>query len=620
MLSVSFAIAFTVYIYTPLDMYLHNPGDFIVSYKFFLPVLLMLFVLLFILLVLFLLFIWRGKIIESILLSASGIILLLAARFAFSMFSIIIWYLLVGIITVTVLWILMLKLFKKAAVDIIVLLMWGAVIAAYVQTLFLNGNMILISAISNKYNAITINNILNILIWAVIIITPPYLFILLKKKNKSFEYGKVLVFSVIIISGMQIAGLVSTAYFTDLPKGYEESAALYKSYKPTSRFHKDNNIIVFVIDRVDVLYMNEALEEYPHIYDLADGFTFYENSTAEYWDTFPAMPSMLTHYYYENNQPMDEYFDEAWGVRNFIDTLKDNGFTTNLYLDYASTYGSYAQIVDRADNLITHDKVERSTRGIFSVISRLSLGRLSPYFAKNIWLTYIYPTFGNSFLIYPEFVQRLGIGTQSDMEFYSFILQSDFNAESIKNVFTLLHLNGAHGYGDRNDPSSRGMHYDEESKTINTGGSHVDSIRASFEIINVYFTKMKELGVYDNSTIIVMADHGARQTAGVTSSLLIKPPGSTGRMQRNSETQMSHRYFAASILDAAGLPYDEFGISYFDLINAAPSQTRVLYATENWFEPWAFIGAAASLHVYGHYEFTGDANDAENWSFIDLLP
>ena len=44
-LSISFTSAFTLLFYTPLDMYLHNPLDFIVGWRFLLPPLFLLFLL-----------------------------------------------------------------------------------------------------------------------------------------------------------------------------------------------------------------------------------------------------------------------------------------------------------------------------------------------------------------------------------------------------------------------------------------------------------------------------------------------------------------------------------------------------------------------------------------------
>jgi len=176
-----------------------------------------------------------------------------------------------------------------------------------------------------------------------------------------------------------------------------------------------------------------------------------------------------------------------------------------------------------------------------------------------------------------------------------------------------MHFNSAHADGDINDPKSYGYHYDEVSGEIRQGGSRTDVIRASFEMLNLYFTMMKEAGVYDNSTIIITGDHGMRGDLPETTSLFIKPKGSTGALVTDTTTELSHAYFPASIIDAAGLSHAEFGISYFDIINGltpAPP-VRYMFVVGGWTAPMARI-----LGDDGVWEIVGDANQMENWTFV----
>jgi len=208
------------------------------------------------------------------------------------------------------------------------------------------------------------------------------------------------------------------------------------------------------------------------------------------------------------------------------------------------------------------------------------------------------------------------IGIKSDLKFNSYIHQADFTADSEKSVFTFMHLNGAHAHGSREDPASYGVQFNDESGNIYPGGTRLDTARVCFEILFYYFNKMKELGVYNNSTIILIADHGSDSNLGETASLIIKPSNSTGLLKRENITELSHKYFSASILSIAGLPYDEHGLSYFDLVDETTPPVRILYGYNNWFDQWAFWGSTSSLVLYGHYEINGDASNPDNWRFI----
>jgi hypothetical protein len=129
---------------------------------------------------------------------------------------------------------------------------------------------------------------------------------------------------------------------------------------------------------------------------------------------------------------------------------------------------------------------------------------------------------------------------------------------------------------------------------------------------------MKEIGVYDNSTIIITGDHGLRETIPETTALFIKPKNSSGPLAVNNIPELSHLYFQSSILDAAGLPYDELGVSYFDIISdrVPTPPKRILFVA-------GIHTATPNARIYGDYgiwEVAGDANDLDNWTFVPWDP
>jgi len=510
---------------------------------------------------------------------------------------------------------------KEDAIDYAMLLMWGSLVAAYVQTLFLNGNMEAIMGHQTDYSERTAGNIINLFIWAVIILIPLCVFIFFKIKKKSFHYEKAFVFSLVILSGMQIAGLVSTALTTELPEGYDQEP-VYFTHNAAVNFNSDENIVVFVIDTFDVILVRHALELNPHLWEYFTGFTYYEDNTSEYFDTVASVTSMLTQHHILPWESGWTYIDRAWDRHTMIDTLRDNGYSTNLFLDRTCSFGKYENIRGRTDNTIVADRLNIHFRHFIPVTTRLSLGRLSPYFLKNTWLSTIGPDFSNAFFFLDAenddstFIPV--VSRYSDMRFYRYIKEAEFSADRDENFFMFMHINGPHSYGDRNDPGSWGFHYDEVSGQMRYGGDMYDIIHACFEMLNLYFNKMKEIGVYDNSTIIILGDHGLRWRYPETTALLIKPKGSTGALTLDTTTSLSNKYFTSSILEAAGLPNGEFGVSHFDIIDgAAPaSPKRIIYVK-------GLNSTTPNGRVYGDYgvwEIVGDANAKESWTFVPRDP
>jgi len=615
LLSVSFATSLMVFIYAPLDIYLHNPSEFVIGWRVMLLPLFATFLLCFAALFIVLLLMWHRKILIGIILIALCGGFLAIVRIAFLPLP----YLLVAVTVAMGAWFFLIKFLKQEAVDVIVLILGGLLVAGYIQTLFFNENMSAIMGQQTEYNNLSPYNIFNLLLWIVVAIAPLCTFIIFKLIKKKFIYDKIFFLSLVIMSGMQIIGLVSVAITTDLPKGYDEEP-VYFTYEAAVNFNSDENIIVLVLDKLDTRVVDAVFEYSPHLWDYFDGFTYYRNNTAEYFDTVTSVTSMLTRQHISPTEGGRAYIDRAWQYHNFIDTLKEHGFISNLYIDRVCSFNRYELIKDRADNTMYADRLFFRPRPFLAISARFSLGRASPYLLKNTWLSPIFTGFAGQYFYFEvdndiaQFIPIVDI--HSDMKFHRFLRQAEFSSDNENSVFIFMHFNSAHGNGDIDDPNSNGYHYDEASGEIRQGGSQLDILRASFEKLELYFNGIKEIGVYDNSTIIIVGDHGVRKQIPETTALLVKPKDATGALKVDALTELSHLYFQSSILDAAGLPYEEFGVSYFDIINAlAPvPPIRTLYVPGK-------HAATPNARIYGDFgiwEVAGDANERDSWSFIPL--
>ena len=613
--SFSFTLCFTTILFIPFDLFLNNPTDFIVSWRFIFWPLVITAITATVMVSIACLLLNNGKTLPSLVLLLLLSLAVTIGRFVFGRLQTF-YILLYSIIAVlAIIWILLLKLSKENAFDIALHFAWGVVVSAYVQMLFMNNDMVRLTGDRAAYGSLTLNHVFNGVVWIIIAFLPLCLRMVFKIKKISFRYEKAFVFTMILISGMQIAGLVSTAVSTELPVGYDEDITGYISYESTLHYNTENNIVVFILDRLDVSYMSETLDEYPELYDKLDGFTFYKNNVSEFGQTFPSVTTMLTQSYYnfDGTMTFSKYWEEAWAQHNVIDTLRENGFTSNLYIDLLSTYGTTDQIRNRTDNLRDGVELLLNPSHMLVVLGRLSLGRLSPYLLKNFFLAPLDASFGNEFFTLvtlddSEVVQP-SVSQSSDMDFYRYLKNNELTAESKRKVFNFIHLNCSH-VGKEKDEVTLGYHYDEDSGAVQRGGNYLDTTRACFEMLNIYFNKMKEIGVYENSTIIMLGDHGIVTKAAT--GLLIKPRGSTGSLKIDADAELSNKYLGAGILEAAGIPHSGLGLSYFDIINGAPPPVRKVYYQTYWF---AERNESEIVTLQGTYEIPGDANDFDNWIY-----
>ena len=605
-ISLSFALSFMVFFFAPLDIYLHNASAFIIDYTLLIPWYAIFTITAFLMLLTILTLLWRKKATLGAGLLLLGAIFSVILRFAFGLLSTMFALFLVFIAIATLVWILSIKLLKENAIDIALLLLWGVLAAAYIQLLFMNGNMTGITGASTQHSSLSLNNIVNISIWIVISLLPLCLWIILRVKKKDFKYEKILIFSTLIMLGMQTAGLIGTASGVDLPRG-EPDTQKFLSYKPLMEFHEENNIVVFLVDAFDTAFMLEALEKMPEISDIFDGFTLFTNNIAEANYTFPSIPMMLTGHRYSDEWTVDEFLAEAWAQESFIDTLRENNFTVNLLIDGLTTYGNAENLINRADNLVS-GSINIHMTGLLDISTRLALGRISPYFLKNTFLRSVNPDFGNHIFYVSDVtdIQHFIIGSLSDMDFYQHIQNNSISVNNNQKVFSFIHLNGFH--------VSNRLNFDTEENRIFLDLNNADIDRMAvfnvvFGILETYFTLLIEADVFDNTTILIMADH-----SDLLSILMIKPKNASGELVIDAKSELSNKYFGASIVELAGLPHERFGISYFDIINGAPAPARRLYIYSSWYEAIENFNRVSLLQIR---EVIGDASNPNNWRDVE---
>ncbi|MCL2053268.1 MAG: hypothetical protein FWG90_02350 [Oscillospiraceae bacterium] len=477
-------------------------------------------------------------------------------------------------------------IFRGVVLDIITLLLFGFTVASYFQTLFLNGRMVNLSDGNDTYFDVNMYFYVNLFIWFVLLVMPLIVWKGLtdSPKYKDIKWEKGILITAVIIIGMQLSGIAAgfVKYDTD-----DVRAPYYLSYNKALEFSTEDNIIVFLMDGFDASMMDDALEAHPQLYEQLDGFTFYENNTSMYVDTLRSVTQMLTGVHYTKGEHKIDYLNRAWENQVLIDTLRENDYRTILLLDKPRSFRSFSKLFGLADNLEmlleTEDKINYCEVAYCSV--RFTFAKVLPYYAKAFVLeTLVDPDFSINFFYYEsDDILPHSVGSSSDALLYSHLKKSGLRTQSESPTFAFIHLNYI-SYTGRYSESNEG-----------TGAG-------SFEILEEYFKQMKEIGIYDTSTIILVADHRYEKISLGTIGLLIKPRHTRGEMARNKTAELSNVNFIPSVLELAGIPHEEYGLSYFDIIEQNIPQVRKRYGYG-----WDF----------DNYEIIGDANDLDNWTVID---
>ena len=503
-------------------------------------------------------------------------------------------------------------------------LMLGGLIAMYAQMVFMNGAMTQLTGDSNDYREISVRNCANLAVFILIAFVPVILWrlkakfpdkpLLVKLSDKTVAYVAGL------LAVVQIVGNISTIATSGPGLFSDDSISLMLSYKGAMQLSPDENVIVLLTDRLDDIYMDEVLEEYPEIKETLEGFTYYHNNIAKYTNTFPSTAEMLSGVEY-NREKRGEYLASAWKSDNMLKTLHDSGIRVNAIADITTTFLSTSYVKGFVDNCedfdLDYDVNYIGSNGVVITMLKLSALKLLPYFGKavpahfmNKWQPDDFYTINSD----TSDAMKGVVSAKADVEFYNYLKDVGLNTTSEEKTFNFIHLNAFHG--KHAELAKLVPSYDEEKDDLSVNASG----RGAFVIINEYFNQLKDLGIYDNSTIVILGDHGRPPWAiqkgaeelddSITTGLLIKRANAPhDELKIDNDSALSNALFTSSILSFFGIDNSEYGPSYDDVIADKSDPDRIIHI-------YNYKGSNLAPEFVCSYKVTGDAHDFGNWEYI----
>ncbi len=325
-------------------------------------------------------------------------------------------------------------------------------------------------------------------------------------------------------------------------------------------FSKKHNVVVFLLDRLDYNRILEIQEEYPNFLNQLDGFTLYTNALSEFARTRPGANHILTGYekdvYLVSKK---DFLNNSWSGygENILQVMNDAGYDVDLFTGVWDMFGSPSKFARLVSNMSWDKDLEEST--IYEIDDyQFSTG------IKNITLSLK------------------------------------------KNAFKFYHFNGPH------NPYTLNADGTKSNKTT----TRLEQTMGCFQIIFNTLNKMKALGIYESSEIIIVADHGDAISdykpiqRGTAIGLFHKPSGEAGTALKYSKAHVSHKNIPPTILKAMGVEnYSKFGTP-LDEVDENAWITRYFYKS--------VMDSTEKHEAYVvKYSITGDANNIFYWKKIE---
>lgn len=423
----------------------------------------------------------------------------------------------------------------------------------WVQGTFLNLDIgIMLSSIV-QFKRYWVHFLVDAIVWFICFAVAFYIFF---KKRELFKKIS------IIVSSFLFAVLFVTAFvlavFSYKDETNKTNSTFFYSTENLTTFSNNDNIILFVLDMFDRDYLNTIIADQNEVLDKFDGFTVYDNYTGGFATTFASLSLINNGEFYLNNSSYEEFCNSI--QKNQVDVLNDNGYTIENY----GCSGFPKRQLDIFSNVKYGNKIVNNKKNFYSHIYEMGAFRYAPNIFKR-WLIGFNDRLKNDYIIISDYQNY----SSDNINIYNNICNSPLKIQ-YENDYKVIYANGTH-YSYVNDENLNRVAANDDN-TIECG-------IGVLKMVSAYIDKLKEAGVYDNTTIIITADHGYYHhdmDEFTQPILMIKEKSKHGKLKFNGAPVYQADIPATIVSIATGEDVNELGTSLFS-INDTDERQRLYY-------------------------------------------
>jgi len=447
--------------------------------------------------------------------------------------------------------------------------------------MWIQGNLItrnygVIDGRGMDFNTYSSAGILETLAWAVTIVIAVYFGRNIKRYSPAVCAIILAMQGAAILSKAAIAPDISDKFPTPINQSIFE-------------FSKKRNIVLIILDTFQSDVFFEITRENPEWKTRLKDFTYFRDMTSGYQNTGGALPLIMTGEYFDNNVRFEDFVKEKSLTVGFPHLLTKNGYLVDLVTSKFFTYCSPEVTRNCYEpNYFEADDINPLRR--FFYLTDLSMFRHGFHHAKKL-------VYGNrQWFLRRILFQNYKPPVDPDATLTS-MFSDNMYTETDKLVMKLIHLAAPH-------PPIR---IDENLNAFNGQYNRTNfkrQARGALRYAEILLDGMKRIGVYDNSTIMIMADHGADvpvsfdgtnfKDAGPFKTwkpsrnaheikrrgmalLLIKKKSETHDSMKISDSQISQADIAPTVLAEAGIKSPSGARSIFDIPESETRMRRYLF-------------------------------------------
>lgn len=349
-------------------------------------------------------------------------------------------------------------------------------LCSYIQQMFLNGNMSKMEGFAQEWSPLYV--IGNLFVW--IILIGLILLVLLKSEKRNL----IIKYTSAFIVGVQLITFL-TLLLTNNVMNLRNQQLI-----EDEEFHlsPDENIVVFILDAYDTQMLDKVLEEDASFLKPLHGFTYYKNMTSRYTATDGSLPYLLTGQIAEEENDSTDIYEKS----TFLKDIRESGYNINI-LTEANYVAPFDQNI--VNNMTDDFYCVLDYEKTVSQMSKCVRYRSAPFILKPY---YHYENYDLTNVIYDTNIYLFG----TDAAFYNNLCENGICIDpNIEHAMKIYHLYGAHS-----------PYYLTEEATLDYNSNPIAQWKGCLNIVYRYLEQLDENGLYDNTSVIIMADHGLNRT------------------------------------------------------------------------------------------------------------
>jgi hypothetical protein len=387
-----------------------------------------------------------------------------------------------------------------------------------------------------------------------------------------------------------------------------------------SRFSREHNVVHIVMDGFQSDLFSEIIND-PANADLKeqlDGFTLFRDNLGAFPYTQMSVPAFLSGRLYRNEMPVDDFIGGVFHGDTILNAAYDAGYEVDIAAPiplkhvYSQGKHSHAYGISASGDATKEYYVRADSAKLLD----LSLFRVVPHFVKTL-------VYRDHIWLFQSFMQtRLSGVVQyfADLLFLSRLAET-MTVDRGAPVYKMIHVMLSH----RPTVGNENCEFDGVRRT-NRANVTMQSRCGLIWVIAV-LRRMRELGIYKQSLIVLMGDHGAwvpvdglmnthENRSGIeplwvamaTPVLAFKPPGVSSDLQV-SDAPTSVIDVPATISQLLGLEAKFDGLPVFSIPDEPLRERRHLF-----YRYGTNPRAEEYLYPITEYRVEGNTLDASAWN------